>query len=142
MRLCTHHQLWLWSSFLLILFGLSGSVSAAEGQGWERYSHESTLEVLTIDSEGEEHWSTFWLVVLDGQCYLRLGTRGAERIERHTKQPHVSIKIAGQRSDQVLVIRAPEMAEAVAAAMAEKYWSDLYVRYFPHPMTVRLEMGE
>ena len=141
MRLFTHHQLWLWS-ILMILVGLSSGISAAEGQGWERYSNESTLEVLTIDSEGEEHWSTFWLVVLDGQCYLRLGTRGAERIERHAKQPHVSIKIAGQRSDQVLVIRAPEMAEAVATAMAEKYWSDLYVRYFPHPMTVRLEMGE
>jgi hypothetical protein len=31
------------------------------------------------------------------------------------------------------------MAEKVAAAIAQKYWSDVVIRWFPHPLTVRLE---
>jgi len=30
------------------------------------------------------------------------------------------------------------MAAAVAAAMREKYWSDVLVRHFDHPLTMRL----
>ena len=31
------------------------------------------------------------------------------------------------------------MAERVAAAMADKYWSDIFVRFFAHPLTLRLK---
>jgi hypothetical protein len=31
------------------------------------------------------------------------------------------------------------MADRVAVAMGEKYWSDVFVHYFPHPLTMRLE---
>ncbi len=124
---------------IALCIGFSASLASAQGQSWEQFQDEDTLEVLTIDSEGDEHWSTFWLVVIDGQFYLRLGSRGAGRIEGHTKMPYVSVKISGQQFDQVKVVEAPDKVEAVAAAMADKYWSDLYVRYFSHPMTVRLE---
>jgi hypothetical protein len=30
------------------------------------------------------------------------------------------------------------MADAVAQAMADKYWSDVFVRFFSHPLTLRL----
>jgi hypothetical protein len=30
------------------------------------------------------------------------------------------------------------MAGAVATAMADKYWSDVIVRHFDHPLTMRL----
>jgi hypothetical protein len=127
---------------ITLCIGLSTSLASAQDQSWEQFQNEDTLEVLTIDSEGDEHWSTFWLVVIDGQFYLRLGSRGAGRIEGHTKMPHVSVKIGGQQFDQVKVVDAPDKAEAVAAVMADKYWSDLYIRYFAHPMTVRLEPSE
>jgi len=112
---------------------------AADIRGWEPFRNESTLEVLTVDKNAREHWSKFWLVVLDRQLYLRLGTRGAARINGNTKKPFVSIKIAGQRFDNVRVVQTPELTRAVAAAMAGKYWSDVIIRWFPHPMTVRLE---
>jgi hypothetical protein len=60
------------------------------------------------------------LVVIDGKLYLRLGGRGAARIGGNTTHPFVSIKMAGQRVDNVRVIPAPEVTEQVAAAMAEK----------------------
>jgi len=36
------------------------------------------------------------------------------------------------------VIETPEAAQRVADAMAAKYWSDLVIRFLPHPMTLRL----
>ena len=47
-------------------------------QSWEPFAKESTLEVLTIDQTTQEHWSKFWLVVIDEEMYLRLGSRGAD----------------------------------------------------------------
>ena len=126
---------------ITLLTGFSVRILRAEIQGWEPSARESTLEVLTVNQEGKEHWSKFWLVVIDGQLYLRLGKRGATRIENNTRKPFVSIKVAGQRFDDVRVIETPEMVEAVASAIAKKYWSDIIIRWFPHPMTVRLERG-
>jgi hypothetical protein len=128
-------------STAVILVGLSFFAHRAHAQGWESVADESTLEVLTVDQNAQEHWSKFWLVVIDGQMYLRLGRRGAARIEGNTKKPFVSIKIAGQRFDDVRVIPEPEMAEQVAAALAKKYPSDLIIHWFPHPLTVRLKRG-
>ena len=123
----------------LVVVSLSFVAIQVHAQGWESFANESTLEVLTVNQNGQEYWSTFWLVVIDGKMYLRLGGRGAARIEGNTKQPFVSIKLAGQRFDNVRVIPEPEMTEQVAAAMARKYPSDLIIRWLPHPLTVRLE---
>ena len=123
----------------LVVVSLSFVALQVHAQGWEPFANESTLEVLTVNQNGQEYWSTFWLVVIDGKMYLRLGGRGAARIEGNMKQPFVSIKLAGQRFDNVRVIPEPEMTEQVAAAMAQKYPSDLIIRWLPHPLTVRLE---
>jgi len=123
----------------IVVASLSFVTLQAHAQGWESFANESTLEVLTVDQNGQEYWSTFWLVVIDGKMYLRLGGRGAARIEGNTKQPFVSIKLAGQRFDNVRVVPAPEMTEQVAAAMAQKYPSDLIIRWLPHPLTAQLE---
>ena len=80
-------------------------------QSWEPFAKESTLEVLTIDQTTQEHWSKFWLVVIDEEMYLRLGSRGVARIAGNTTNPFVSIKLAGQRFDNVRVIPEPKTAE-------------------------------
>ncbi len=141
MQRCTLGKMRCWAIPLVFLAGLSSSVLAAEPQNWEPFATESTLEVLTVDREGIEHWSKFWPVIIDGQLYLRLARRGAARIEGNTRKPFVSVKIAGQRFDDVRVTETPELAEAVASAMARKYWSDIIIRLFTQPMTVRLERG-
>ena len=66
---------------------------------------------------------------------LRGKAGGGLAMNPHWK-PDFSIKIVGQRFDHVRVIQTPEIAEA------EKHWSDLYIRYFSHPMTARLELEE
>jgi hypothetical protein len=42
--------------------------------------------------------------------------------------------------DHVKGTPAPEMAEKVSAAMGAKYWSDFFIRWFEHPLTLRLEL--
>ena len=118
---------------------MAAVVCAAEGQ-WnpERFTNEQTLELLTVGPEEGDHWSTVWLVVIDGQVYVRLGDRAAGRVEASTRKPLVDVRIAGETFHNVRVDPAPEMADRVAAAMGEKYWSDIFVRYMSHPLTARL----
>ena len=104
----------------------------------EAFRGVDTLEFLTTEPEDGEHWSTVWLVVLDGQMYVRLGSRAAKRIEHNTTTPYVGVRIAGEQFDRVRAESVPDMADRVADAMAEKYWTDVFVRYFDHPLTMRL----
>ena len=85
-----------------------------------------------------EHWFKVWLVVIDGQVYVRLGSRAAERVESNTTAPVLGVEVAGQRFDRVRGVPAPEYADRVAKAMAEKYTSDIFVHLFSHPLTLRL----
>ncbi|MBX3028063.1 hypothetical protein KF840_24515 [bacterium] len=115
---------------------LTNPVAAADWNP-QAFSGEQTLEFLTVEN-GEEHWSTVWLVVVDGQVYIRLGSRAAGRIAGNATAPYVKIRIAGQTFDRVRAESVPDMADAVATAMADKYWSDVFVRHFSHPLTMRL----
>src|SRR5438067_1677561 len=84
------------------------------------------------------HWFSVWLVVIDDQVYVRLGPRAAGRIEKNVAAPYVGVRILGQQFERVRAEPAPDHAERVAKAMAAKYWSDLVVHHFSHPLTLRL----
>ena len=99
---------------------------------------EDTVELRTTRAGEAPHWFKVWVAVIDDQLYVRLGSRAADRIEHNTTAPEVAVRIAGQEFDHIRVENAPEMAERVAAELAEKYWSDMLVRYFSHPLTMRL----
>jgi len=102
------------------------------------WTSESTVELCTTDSGEPMHCFPVWLVVLDGQLYVRLGTRAAGRVERSTTKPFLEVGIAGERFPHVRGIPVPEEAGRVADAMAAKYWSDVLVRHVTHPLTLRL----
>jgi hypothetical protein len=125
-----------------VWFGLMGGVCAAGNlaPGWNpnAFQDESTLEVMTVGAKEGEHWSKLWLVVIDGKLYVRLGDRSFERVQKNVASPYVQVKIAGQRFERVRVEAAPDMAEKVAAAMADKYFLDVLVRHESHPMTACL----
>jgi uncharacterized membrane protein YqiK len=54
----------------------------------------------------------------------------------------VDVRIGTDTFANVRVEPTPQMAERVAEAMGEKYWSDVFIRYFPHPLTARLVPGD
>jgi hypothetical protein len=97
-----------------------------------------TLQFATVGKDEGEHWSTVWLVVLDDQVYVRLGSRAAGRMRGNTKAPIVGVRIGGREYPRVRAEEAAAMAGRVAAAMADKYWSDVFVRFVPHELTMRL----
>jgi hypothetical protein len=121
---------------------VAGAASAANGvaAGWDpnAFREESTLQIMTTATEGGEHWSKVWLVVIDGQLYVRLGTRMFGRVQENTTSPYVKVKVGGQEFDKVRLEPAPEMTDTVAAAMADKYFMDILARRESHPMTARL----
>ncbi len=129
------------ASFVVGLGPASAEAQPAAQAAWEpaAWAAQETVELRTADPGEAPHWFPVWLVVIDGQLYVRLGSRAAGRVERSTTAPDLGVRIAGREFDRVKGVAAPEMAEQVARAMADKYWSDLFVRLFPHPLTLRLE---
>jgi hypothetical protein len=108
--------------------------------GWDpnAFRDQSTLQIMTTAPEEGEHWSKVWLVVIDGQLYVRLGTRMFDRVQKNTTNPYVKLKVGDQEFDKVRLDPAPDMTSKVAAAMADKYSMDILIRYESHPMTARL----
>ena len=97
-----------------------------------------TIKIMTTEPDVGEHWSNLWVVVIDGQPYVRLGDRAYGRIQRNSTSPYVKLKVADQEFDKVKVQEMPDMKDKVAAAMADKYWMDVLIRHESHPMVARL----
>jgi hypothetical protein len=130
---------------LLILAGCAGSAPGTPaGPGdWKptAWSDENTVALRTTDPGDAPHWSPVWLVVIDGQLYVRLGSRAAGRFDRNTTKPVLGVRIAGKEFDRVRGVQAPDMKAKVQDAMKDKYWlqGDAIVRRMDHPYTLRLE---
>ena len=125
---------------MALLAGLTVVAAAATAGDWrpQDWTGTSTVQLRTTAPGEMAHWFPVWLAVLDGQLYVRLGKRAASRIAHNTTAPYVGVRIAAQEFPRVTAQPAPEAAGRVAAAMATKYWSDVLVRHFSHPLTVRL----
>jgi hypothetical protein len=123
----------------LVLAG--GSLAVGTDSAWTPadWTEEDTVELRTTAAGEEPHWFKVWVAVVDGQLYVRLGRRAAERIEGNTAEPIVGVRIAGKEFERVRGTAAPEMAERVAEEIARKYWSDVLIRHVAHPLTLRLD---
>jgi hypothetical protein len=108
--------------------------------GWDPavFRNASTIKIMTTEPDVGEHWSNLWVVVIDGQPYVRLGDRAYGRIQKNTTSPYVKLKVADREFDKVKVEEMPDMKEKVAAAMADKYWMDILIRHESHPRVARL----
>jgi hypothetical protein len=134
------------AALALLSFVLSIALAAAARAddntvpGWDPavFRDASTIKIMTTEPDVGEHWSNLWVVVIDGQPYVRLGDRAYGRIQRNSTSPYVKLKVADKEFDKVKVEAMPDMKDKVAAAMADKYWMDILVRYESHPMVARL----
>ena len=119
------------------------SIAASDAAEWTptAWVSESTIELRTTDAGAEPHWFPVWFAVIDGQIYVRLGSRAAGRFDRNVTKPVLGVRIAGSTFEHVNAIPAPDMIEKVTAAMADRYWlqGDVVVRHMAHPYTLRLE---
>lgn len=132
-----------WKAMVLSSCIAASAVAAADTQ-WtpEQWKDEDTLKLCTSTAEDGEYCFPVWLVVIDGQVYVRLGSRAADRVKSNTTAPFLPVEVGEARFEKVRLTEAPEYVDRVAEAMADKYWSDLLIGLFPHPLTLRLEMPE
>jgi hypothetical protein len=134
---------WFWLSG----FGVVATVVVAVGVGrgvdsaWtpEQWKDESTLRLCTTNPGEDEHCFPVWLVVLDGDVFVRLGSRAAGRMEKNATGAILPVEVAGHRFEHVRATNAPQQVDRVANAMAAKYTMDRLVRLFHHPLTMRLK---
>lgn len=128
-------------SFVLsIAFATAARTDDKTAPKWDAalFRDASTLKIMTTEPDVGEHWSNLWVVVIDGQPYVRLGDRSYGRIQRNTTSPYVKLKVNDREFDRVKLEEMPGMKEKVAAAMANKYWMDVLIRHESHPMVARL----
>ena len=125
-----------------VSIALASAARAADNAvpGWDpaTFRDASTIQIVTTEPEVGEHWSNLWVVVVDGQPYVRLGDRAYGRVQRNTTTPYVKLKVGGIEFDKVKLEEMPDMKDKVAAAMADKYFMDKLIRYESHPMVARL----
>jgi hypothetical protein len=124
------------------LFIVMRAAEATNGPvpGWDpnAFNDQRTLQIMTTAPDEGDHWSKVWLVVIDGQLYVRLGDRSFGRIQKNTTKPYLKVKVGDKEFDRVRCEPALDMKDKVAAAMADKYFMDILIRHESHPMTARL----
>ncbi|MFN2378304.1 MAG: hypothetical protein ABR538_17375 [Candidatus Binatia bacterium] len=125
---------------LLALALLSFSALSASAAEWTpaKWIAEDTLQFRTECPDEGEYWSYVWLVVLDGDVWVRLGSRAAGRVDCSKSGRQTAVKIGGEEFAEIDLVEVPEMAERVAAAMADKYSTDMFVAWMSHPYTMKL----
>lgn len=123
---------------LAFVLGCMPTIATAADWSPQQWVAEDTLQFRSECPDESEHWSYVWLVVLDGDVWVRLGGRAGARVDCNKTKPITSIKIADQVFDNIEMVNSPEMVERVAAAMAEKYSTDIFVRYMAHPYTMKV----
>lgn len=140
MSVCRITSLRLLSLILSIAFAAAALADDNAIPGWDPtvFRDASTIKIMTTEPDAGEHWSNLWVVVVDGQPYVRLGDRSYGRIQKNSTSPYVKLKVADKEFDKVKVEETPDMKDKVAAAMADKYWMDILIRHESHPMTARL----
>jgi hypothetical protein len=118
--------------------GACGAANLAAGWDPVAFRDQRTLQIMTTGAEEGAHWSKLWLVVIDGQLFVRLDGRTFERVKENLAGQYVMLKIGDQKFERVRLEAAPDMSGRVAAAMADKYPMDVLIRHESHPMTARL----
>lgn len=124
----------------ILAVALASISTLAQAAEWtpDRWAAEDTLQFRTECPDEGEYWSYVWVVVLDGDAWVRLGGRAGGRVDCSKTKPFTSVKIGGEEFANVEMVPVPAMADRVAAAMAAKYTTDLFVRYMNHPYTMKL----
>jgi hypothetical protein len=129
--------------FVAALLALLPVVPAWAEDGWTpaAWTDENTVELRTTEPGSEPHWFPVWLAVIDGQLYVRLGSRAAGRFDGNATKPIVGVRIAGKT---FRLCHCDVDVYESAKGVLDWVWPRLspggvVVRHLNHPYTLRLE---
>jgi hypothetical protein len=117
---------------LAVLVSLFFTAVAAAAPEWDSLADERVVEILTTNEDGSRRETKVWLVVLDGQGYIRTGsTRWFANVERNPDV--VVLRAAGAEHPVRAELLADEaVIERLDDLFREKYgWSDRLVGLWP-----------
>jgi hypothetical protein len=109
---------WLLIVVLTALVLPTGGAMAAPQ--WAQYKDVQTVQVVTKQSDGSARRTTVWIVVVEGQAYLRTAsTRWGRDLER---EPSATLEIAEESFPvHVEFVEDDPTRERVSRAFREKY---------------------
>ncbi len=89
----------------------------------ETLSRGEVVTVTTVAANGAVHDTPLWIVEIDGELYLRSGSRNAQWLARLDHEPIIWMKMKGERQRFHAVPLADDAhaRKRVNRAMAEKY---------------------
>jgi hypothetical protein len=124
-----------------VLVGTAMAQAAGSAPDWSRYADVEEIVSLTEDEDGAVRETTIWLVVVDGQGYIRTGnTNWGDNVVRNQS---IAIRVEGEEIPvQVRFIEDEALRERIVAAFREKYgWSDGLINFIrgSHPKIMRLD---
>jgi hypothetical protein len=107
----------------IVLFGASARTSTGDVGGdfdWSRFAEEETVTVVTTNDDGSERETTVWLVVVDGDAFIRTGnTRWGGNVE---KRPEIALRIEAETIPVAIhFITDAEQRRRVTEAFRGKY---------------------
>ena len=107
---------------VLALAGALWLVPAAGARAvdWSGFADVDTIEVITADEDGGERRTTVWLLVLEGEAYVRTSdTRWGDNAVR---DPEFEVEIAGATFPvSGSLVTDPALRERVTLGFREKY---------------------
>jgi hypothetical protein len=118
-------------SLILAACSLLIAISPAGAADWESHADVDTVVVVTTDEDGETRETTIWLLVLDGEAYIRTGdTSWARNLERGSS---LTLQVASESiATGFARVEDEALFERIEQGFREKYgWSDRMVGWMP-----------
>ena len=99
---------------------LMAAGARADPVDWNAVAAEQTVVILTVEADGSPRETTVWLVVVDGQGYIRTGnTHWHANIVR---EPQIAVRVAGAEH----AVTADHVTDEPLRARIEKAFNDKY----------------
>lgn len=115
---------------LLPILLLAAVPIAAAAPDWNAVKDVGTVYIVTTNEDGSARDTKIWLVVVDGQGYVRTGsTRWKANVDRN---PDVTLRIEeAEYPLRVEFVTDPELCTRVEQAFRDKYgFSDSFIGIF------------
>jgi hypothetical protein len=130
--------------FALVLAGFAAAPAPARAAGpdWNAVAAVEEVKVLTANEDGSRRETTIWLVVVDGQGYVRGGSGGTWG-QNAQRNPEVALRIEGTEYPlRATPVSDAALRERIEKTFREKYgWFDGFVNVFrgSEPLILRLD---
>jgi len=108
---------------------------------WAAVAGAETVRVLTADEDGDERVTTIWLLVQDGNGYIRTSRRSSwgDNVERN---PAIGLRIDARDYElRAVFIEDEAVREKIVAGFEEKYGSNPILNWIrgDDPRIMRLD---